>query len=170
MKSFNEWLTTREHWEEGDPDWWKDEDEKKKDKLRWQLKDRGVDPDKIPENIKNIRIVKKSDIDKSAELGYANADSWHKTPGSLPLERRKEIEEIWDYQHRILDIAQRTPREKLLDILRKINPHKDFSSRTATNYDLGVAIFTYFPETGANGGVEEYKRLMEFLKKELQGH
>jgi hypothetical protein len=162
MKSFNEWI--KENFQEQDPDWWKDKDQDQKDELRRSLEKSGVSPEEIEDIINHAKFGKGSSLrDRMKGRGYASNDSYHKTPNSVPMNRRKEMEEIYDYQQRILDIANKTSREKLLNILKKIKPNKDFSS-SRENHDLGVHIFTYYP---THGTPEGYKQLMEFLKKEL---
>jgi hypothetical protein len=73
------------------------------------------------------------------------------------------MEEIYAYQDRINDLANKIPREKLLDILYKINPNKDYSNKS--NKDLGIYIYTDFP---TNGTIQGYKQLINFLNKELR--
>lgn len=179
MKSFNEWLKFRENWEEEkNPDWWKGEDgseEGREAPHPWNTaKGPVIFGDSIVLNgkiySKNHPLYKQyagsKGLDararKSSPNDYADGDSLHKTPPSVPMGRRKEMEEIDDYQNKIRDLAERLPREKLLNILYKINPNKDFSK--SSNRDLGIYVYTYFP---TKGNPEGYKRLMEFLKKEL---
>jgi|LakMenE01Jun11ns_1017448.scaffolds.fasta_scaffold9794474_2 hypothetical protein len=175
MKSFNEWLKFRENWEEEkNPDWWKGEEDSNEEGREaphpWnKAKGPVIFGNSVILNgkiySKNHPFYKKyagSKIRASAPNDYADGDSLHKTHPSVPMDRRKEMEEIYDYQDRIMNLAKNLSREKLLDILYKINPSKDFSK--ASDRDLSIYIFTYFPTEEKPEG---YKRLMEFLKKEL---